>query len=183
MSEKSNDLIVLNDLIAISDQPLREEDFIECQKALLGKSAAVAYTVVVVCCAAMICLAWLSAWLGMELNFVNILLLTAICFPVAAMCYFAIPEWLGKLRYRQYCTVHNKQPVVIFYRDHFEIHLNHVRISSYPYYLVRRIIKSENLLIILLPNYILFPARCSTIADDVLASILQQVELAQGNFR
>ena len=65
MYSESNNLSVVNELLAICDLPLRERDFIEAEKAILGKTATVLYTIIVACCVAIIGAYGMSAQLGL----------------------------------------------------------------------------------------------------------------------
>lgn len=49
-----SELALINELLAVNELPLREKDFIECHRALFGKRSAFLYTVVVVCCVAVL---------------------------------------------------------------------------------------------------------------------------------
>ena len=84
MYSESNNLSVVNELLAICDLPLRERDFIEAEKAILGKTATVLYTIIVACCVAIIGAYGMSAQLGLgflpiKILFVPPLFTNSIC--------------------------------------------------------------------------------------------------------
>ena len=71
MYSESNNLSVVNELLAICDLPLRERDFIEAEKAILGKTATVLYTIIVACCVAIIGAYGMSAQLPPPVTFTD----------------------------------------------------------------------------------------------------------------
>lgn len=166
MYSESNNLSVVNELLAICDLPLRERDFIEAEKAILGKTATVLYTIIVACCVAIIGAYGMSAQLGLGFLPIKILFVPLLCLPTASVYYFVFPKWLGILRYRQYETTNNQQRDIAFFKDHFEIRVNDINTGSYLYTFIRRIIISENLYIIMLPNMVVLPVRLVAIPEE-----------------
>lgn len=166
MYSESNNLSVVNELLAICDLPLRERDFIEAEKAILGKTATVLYTIIVACCVAIIGAYGMSAQLGLGFLPIKILFVPLLCLPTASVYYFVFPKWLGILRYRQYKTTNNQQRDIAFFKDHFEIRVNDINTGSYLYTFMRRIIISENLYIIMLPNMVVLPVRLVAIPEE-----------------
>ena len=166
MYSESNNLSVVNELLAICDLPLRERDFIEAEKAMLGKTATVLYTIIVACCVAIIGAYGMSAQLGLGFLPIKILFVPLLCLPTASVYYFVFPKWLGILRYRQYETTNNQQRDIAFFKDHFEIRVNDINTGSYLYTFIRRIIISENLYIIVLPNMVVLPVRHVAIPEE-----------------
>lgn len=166
MYSESNNLSVVNELLAICDLPLRERDFIEAEKAMLDKTATVLYTIIVACCVAIIGAYGMSAQLGLGFLPIKILFVPLLCLPTASVYYFVFPKWLGILRYRQYETTNNQQRDIAFFKDHFEIRVNDINTGSYLYTFIRRIIISENLYIIVLPNMVVLPVRHVAIPEE-----------------
>lgn len=166
MYSESNNLSVVNELLAICDLPLRERDFIEAEKAMLGKTATVLYTIIVACCVAIIGAYGMSAQLGLGFLPIKILFVPLLCLPTASVYYFVFPKWLGILRYRQYETTNNQQRDIAFFKDHFEIRVNDINTGSYLYTFIRRIIISENLYIIVLPNMVVLHVRHVAIPEE-----------------
>lgn len=166
MYSESNNLSVVNELLAICDLPLRERDFIEAEKAILGKTATVLYTIIVACCVAIIGAYGMSAQLELGFLPIKILFVPLLCLPTASVYYFVFPKWLGILRYRQYETTNNQQRDIAFFKDHFEIRVNDINTGSYLYTFIRRIIISENLYIIMLSNMVVLPVRHVAIPEE-----------------
>lgn len=175
MYSESNNLSVVNELLAICDLPLRERDFIEAEKAILGKTATVLYTIIVACCVAIIGAYGMSAQLGLGFLPIKILFVPLLCLPTASVYYFVFPKWLGILRYRQYETTNNQQRDIAFFKDHFEIRVNDINTGSYLYTFIRRIIISENLYIIVLPNMVVLPVRHVAIPEEKWDIIQQHI--------
>ena len=178
-----SELALINELLAVSELPLREKDFIECQRALFGKRSAFLYTVVVVCCVAVLGVYAIAKQMGIDSLPVGTMLVPFICLLIASIFYFAFPKWIGKLRYRQYETSNNKPRSVAFYTDHFEMRINGVNTGNYLYAFIRRIIISENLYIIVLPNMVVLPIRHSTIPDEKWNIIQQYINTAMATSR
>lgn len=178
MCTKSNDLSVINELLAVCDLPLRERDFIEAEKAILSKTATVLYTIIVACCVAITGAYGISAQLGLDFLPGKILFIPLICLPTASVYYFVFPKWLGILRYRQYETTNNQQRDVAFFMEHFEMRVNGVNTGSYLYAFIRRIIISENLYIIVLPNMVVLPIRHVAIPEEKWNIIQQCINTA-----
>ena len=172
------ELICANELLAINELPLREKDFIECQKALFGKTSAFLYTVVVVCCVSMFGVYGIAKEMSVLDIPTGILFIPLICLQIASFFYFALPNWLGKLRYLQYETSNSKPNSVAFYTDHFEILIDDIKVGIYSYVSVRRIIKSENLFIMVLSNMVYLPVRFVGIPDERWPVIEQHIAAA-----
>lgn len=178
MYSESNNLSIVNELLAICDLPLRERDFIEAEKAILGKTTAVIYTIIVACCVAIIGAYGMSAQLGLDFLPIRILFIPLLCLPTASVYFFIFPKWLGILRYRQHETTKNQQRDVAFFTDHFEIKANGVNTGSYLYAFIKRIIISENLYIIMLPNMVVLPVRHMAIPEEKWYIIQQHINAA-----
>lgn len=173
------ELALAGKLLAINELPLREKDFIECQRALFGKRSAFLYMVVAVCCVATFGVSGIAGQMGMDYRVhIGTIFVVLLCLLVASVFYFAVPIWLGKLRYRQYETSNSKRKSVAFYTDHFEIMIDGVTIGIYAYLSVRRIIKSENLFIMVLPNMVYLAVRCVGIPDERWSEIEYQITVA-----
>ncbi len=183
MCTKSNDLSIINDLLAISELPLHERDFIEAEKAILGKTATVLYTIIVACCVAIIGIYSISAQLEFGFLPSKILFVPLICLPTASVYYFVFPKWLGILRYRQYENSNNQQCDIAFFIDHFEMRVNNISTGSYLYAFIKRIIISENLYIIVLPNMVVFPIRHVAIPEEKWSMIQQCINTAMATNR
>ena len=101
MYSESNNLSVVNELLAICDLPLRERDFIEAEKAILGKTATVLYTIIVACCVAIIGAYGMSAQLGLGFLPIKILFvprkqgLCLVCLYTHNMLQHGLPRWLS----------------------------------------------------------------------------------------
>lgn len=174
-----NELICANELLAVNELPLREKDFIECQRALFGKRSAFLYTVVVVCCVAVLGVYAIAKQMGMDNRLhIGIMLVLLLLLLVASVFYFAVPKWLGILWYRQYETTNNQQRDVAFFMDHFEMRVNGVNTGSYLYAFIRRIIISENLYIIVLSNMVVLPIRHVAIPKEKWDIIQQCINTA-----
>lgn len=178
MCTKSNNLSIINDPLAISKLSLHEKDFIEAEKAILGSTATVLYTIIVACCIAIIGIYGISAQLGFDFLPSKILFVPFICLPTASVYYFVFPKWIGILRYRQYETVNNPQYNIAFLMDHFEIRVNNVNAGSYLYASVRRILISENLYIIVLPHMVVLPIRHVAISEEKWSVIQRCINTA-----
>ena len=162
-----SELVLVSEPLAVSDLPLREKDFIECQRAVWGKQSALLYTVVAVCCIAVLGVYAIAVQMGINSSMqIGTVLLLLLCLLMASVFYFAVPKWSGKLLYLQYNASTNKPRSVAFYTDHFEIWGDGVVIRIYSYVSVRRIIKSENLFIMVLPNMVYLAVRCVGIPDE-----------------
>lgn len=174
-----SELALVSKLLAINELPLREKDFIECQRALFGKRSAFLYTVVAVCCVATFGVYGIAGQMGMDHRVhIETIFVVLLCLLVASVFYFAVPIWLGKLRYRQYETSNSKLKSVAFYTDHFEIMVDGVKVGIYSYLSVRRIIKSENLFIMVLPNMVYLAVRCVGIPDECWYEIEHQITIS-----
>ena len=169
-----SELALINELLAVNELPLREKDFIECQRALLGKRSAFLYTVVAVCCVSALGVYAIAGQMGIGNSLpIGMMFTLLLCLLVASVFYFTVPKWLGILRYRQYETTNNKPRSVAFYTDHFEMQVNGENTGSYLYAFVKRIIISENLYIIVLPNLVVLPIRHGAIPEEKW-NIIQQ---------
>lgn len=178
------ELALVNELLAVNELPLREKDFIECQRALFGKRSAFLYTVVAVCCVATLGVYGIAGQMGIDHHVHHgTIFVVLLCLLVATVFYFAVPIWIGKLRYRQYETSNSKLKSVAFYTDHFEIIVDGVKVGIYSYLLVRRIIKSENLFIMVLPNMVYLAVRCVGIPDERWSEIEYQITVAMNTHR
>lgn len=178
-----SELVLINELLAVNELPLREKDFIECQKALLGKKSVFFYAVIAICCVAVLGVYAIAKQMGIDSLPVGTMLVPFICLLIASIFYFAFPKWIGKLRYRQYETSNNKPRSVAFYTDHFEIIVDGVKVGVYSYISVRRIIKSENLFIMVLPNMVYLPVRCVGIPDERWSEIEHQITISMNSRR
>lgn len=177
-----SELALINELLAVNELPLREKDFIECQRALFGKRSAFLYTVVAVCCVSALGVYAIAGQMGIGDSLpIGMMLTLLLCLLVASVFYFTVPKWLGKLRYLQYETSNNKPRSVVFYTDHFEIMVDGVKVGIYSYVSVRRIIKSENLFIMVLPNMVYLPVRCVGISDELWSVIEKHIDTATNN--
>lgn len=174
-----SELALISEPLAVNALPLREKDFIECQRALFGKRSAFLYTLVAVCCMAALGVNAIAKQMGVENSLhIGIMIVLLLCLLIASVFYFAFPKWLGKLRYRQYETSNSKLKSVAFYTDHLEIMVDSVKVGIYSYFSVRRIIKSENLFIMVLPNMVYLPVRCVGIPDERWYEIEYQITVA-----
>lgn len=174
-----SELALVNEPLAVNDLPLREKDFVECQRELFGKKSAFLYTVVAVCCVAVLGVYAIARQMGVYNRLhTAVMLALLVCLLVASVFYFAVPKWLAKLRYRQYETANNKPRSVAFYTDHFEIMVDGVEVGIYSYVSVGRIIKSENLFIMMLPNMVYLPIRCDGIPDELWIVIEKYIATA-----
>lgn len=174
-----SELALINELLAVNELPLREKDFIECHRALFGKRSAFLYTVVVVCCVAVLGVYAIAKQMGVDNSLhIGIMLVLLLCLLIASVFYFAFPKWLGKLRYRQYETSNSKLKSVAFYTDRFEIMVDGVKVGVYSYISVRHVIKSENLFIMVLPNMVYLPVRCVGIPDERWSEIEHQITIS-----
>ena len=174
----NTEIMCTNDLLAVNELPLREKDFIECHRALFGKRSAFLYTVVVVCCVAVLGVYAIAKQMGIDSLPVGTMLVPFICLLIVSIFYFAFPKWIGKLRYRQYETSNSKLKSVAFYTDRFEIMVDGVKVGVYSYISVRHIIKSENLFIMVLPNMVYLPVRCVGIPDERWSEIEHQITIS-----
>ena len=98
-----------------------------------------------------------------------------ICFLLASSFYYAFPKYVGKLRYRQCKNANEKPRAVAFYTDHFETLIGDIKAGSYSYETVQRIIKTENLWIIMLPDRANLPVRIAGIPDEYREVIEQDI--------
>lgn len=174
----NTEIMCTNDLLAVNELPLRESDFIECQKALFGKKSAFFYAVIAISCVAVLGVYAIAKQMETDTLPVGTMLVPFICLLIASIFYFPFPKWLGKLRYRQYETSNSKLKSVAFYTDHFEIMVDGVKVGVYSYISVRRIIKSENLFIMVLPNMVYLPVRCVGIPDERWSEIEHQITIS-----
>lgn len=174
----NTEIMCTNDLLAVNELPLRESDFIECQKALFGKKLAFFYAVIEVCCVAVLGVYAIAKQMETDTLPVGTMLVPFICLLIASIFYFPFPKWLGKLRYRQYETSNNKPRSVAFYTDHFEVLVDDAKVGSYSYASVRRIVQSENLAIVMLPNMVCLPVRRVGISDECWQVIEQYIAIA-----
>ena len=180
----NSELVLVNELLVVNDLTLRKKDFVECQKALFGKRSAFLYTVVTVCCVAALGVYGIAKQMGIGNSLpIGMMLTLLLCLLVASIFYFIVPKWIGILRYRQYETTNNKPRSVAFYTDHFEMRINGVNTGNYLYAFIRRIIISENLYIIVLPNMVVLPIRHSTIPDEKWNIIQQYINTAMATSR
>jgi len=180
----NSELVLVNELLVVNDLTLRKKDFVECQKALFGKRSAFLYTVVTVCCVAALGVYGIAKQMGIGNSLpIGMMLTLLLCLLVASIFYFIVPKWIGILRYRQYETTNNKPRSVAFYTDHFEMRINGVNTGNYLYAFIRRIIISENLYIIVLPNMVVLPIRHSTIPEEKWNIIQQYINTAMATSR
>ena len=129
-----SELALISEPLPVNELPLREKDFIECQRALFGKRSAFLYTVVAVCCMAALGVYAIAKQMGVDNSLhIGIMIVLLLCLLIASVFYFAFPKWLGKLRYRQYETSNSKLKSVAFYTDHFEIMVDGVKVGVYSY--------------------------------------------------
>lgn len=169
-----SELELVNELLVVNTPTLQEKDFIECQRALFGKRSAFLYTVAAVCCVAALGVYSVAKQMGIGSRLpIEMMLTLLLCLLVASVFYFAVPKWIGILRYRQYKTANNKPMSVAFYADHFEMRINGVNTGSCLYAFIRRIIISENLYIIVLSNLVVLPVKHSAIPEEKW-NVLQQ---------
>lgn len=179
-----SELALISELLAVNELPLREKDFIECQRALFGKRSAFLYTVVAVCCVSALGVYAIAGQMGIGNSLpIGMMFTLLLCLLVASVFYFTVPKWLGILRYRQYETTNNKPRSVAFYTDRFEIIVDGVKVGVYSYISVRRIIKSENLFIMVLPNMVYLPVRCVGIPDERWSEIEHQITISMNSRR
>ena len=180
----NSELVLVNELLVVNELTLRKKDFVECQKALFGKRSAFLYTVVTVCCVAALGVYGIAKQMGIGNSLpIGMMLTLLLCLLVASIFYFIVPKWIGILRYRQYETTNNKPRSVAFYTDHFEMRINGVNTGNYLYAFIRRIIISENLYIIVLPNMVVLPIRHSTIPEEKWNIIQQYINTAMATSR
>lgn len=162
-----NELTPIAKPIAVTVLSLGEQDFLECQRALLGKRITFLYTVVSVCCASVIGICLVAEQIGIgspeQTKFVFVVLA---CLLLASVFYFGVPKWLGTLRYRQYMTSNTKPKSVAFYSERFELLVDDTVTDIYRYTMVQRIIKSENLFIMVISNMLYLPIRYCSISEE-----------------
>lgn len=175
MNLNRNDLAVIDGLLAVSELPLEERDFIEAERAICGKTATILYTVTVACCVAVIGAYGISAHLGLSFFSGGILLVPLMGLAAASVCYFLFPKWLGSLRFRQQEIGNSQQRDIAFYHDHLEIRENGGNTESYPYPLIKQTVISENLYIIVLPDMVILPIRHAALPEEQWGTIRQHI--------
>ena len=174
-----SELALVNQPLAVGNLPLREKDFVECQRAVWGKQSAFLYTVVAACCVAGLGVYAIAVQMGINNSMqIGAVLLLLLCLLIASVFYFAVPKWIGKLLYSRYNASTNKPRSIAFYTDHFEIWGDGAVIRIYSYVSVRRIIKSENLFIMVLPNMVYLAVRCVGIPDERWPKIEHQITIS-----
>lgn len=160
-------LVPIMEPLVITELSLCEQDFFECQKALLGKGVTFLYTVVSVCCASVIGICAVAEQIGIASpEQTKIVFVVLACLLLASVSYFGGPKWLGTLRYRQYTTSNTKPKFVAFYSNRFEILIDDTVAGVYNYALVRRVMKSENLFILVISSMLYLPIRYSNIPEE-----------------
>ena len=171
----NTELLPINTPLAINKLPMREQDHVECQRALFGKRAAFFYAAITVCCVATIAVCMIAKWMGINSLPMRTEAIPLICFLLTSSFYYAFPEYVGKLRYRQCKNANEKPKAIAFYTDHFETLIGDVKAGSYSYETVRHIIKTENLWIIMLPDWMYLPVRIAGIPDKCWETIEQDI--------
>lgn len=116
----NTELLPINAPLAINKLPMREQDHVECQRALFGKRAAFFYAAITVCCVATIAVCMIAKWMGINSLPMRTKAIPLICFLLTSSFYYAFPEYVGKLRYRQCKNANEKPKAIAFYTDHFE---------------------------------------------------------------
>ena len=170
------ELALVSNLPTANELPLREKDFIECQKSLFGTKSEFLYIVVAICCVATLGVYGIARLMGMDYRVhIEIVFVIFLCLLVESLFYFAVPIWLGKLHYRQYQTSNSKLKSVAFYTDHFEIMAEGIKVGIYSYLSVRRIIRSENLFIMVLPKMMYLAVRYTGMPDELWYGIEHQI--------
>lgn len=171
----NKELLPISEPLTVNSLPMREQDHIECQRALFGKRAAFFYAVIAVCCAATIAVCMIAKWMGINGLPMWTETIPFICFLLASSFYYAFPKYVGKLRYRQCKNANEKPRAVAFYTDHFETLIGDIKAGSYSYETVQRIIKTENFWIIMLPDRVYLPVRLAGIPDEYREVIEQDI--------
>lgn len=163
----NHELVPMTEPLAVTRLSLERQDFLECQRALFGKEATLLYTIVAVCCTCVTCVYAIAGYAGVgNANQTKMLLVVLLCLLLASVFYFGIPKWLAEFRYRQYMTTNTTPKSNVFYPDRFEVLIDGAIAGVYPYTLMRRVIKSENLFIMVISNMLYLPIRYSNISEE-----------------
>lgn len=162
--------------LAVTRISLEEQDLLVCQRALLGKRVTFLYTIVAICCASATGIYAIAGYAGAgNASQTKMVLVALLCLLLASAFYFGVPKWLAKFRFRQYMTTNITPRSIAFYPDRFEILIDGAIAGVYPYALVRRVIRSEDLVILVLSNLLYLPIRSGSLQDERWLRIEKQI--------
>lgn len=173
-----SELALVSKLLTVKELHLTEKDYIEGQKALFGKVAEFLYAVVTVCCIATLGIYEIAKQMGMgQYVPTGAMYMVLLCLMSTSILYFFVPQWCGKTTYLRQKQENSIPSLVDFYDIYLEIKDDKGNTKKYLYSLIKRIVISENLYIVVLPDMIL-PIRCTGLTDEEWNNIQQCITVA-----
>lgn len=174
--DNQNSLIPIDDLLAINDLPLRESDFTECMDELLGARIKTPFVIVVIFSALFYAIALASVLLNMQILSLLYVAIVSLSLLVALFFRYSVSKFLGRLRYKQYCLAKNNcHQATVFYKDHLEIRAGNEIITQLAYSYIRKVLLTENLIIITFPYLSNCIVRRDGFTEKEFESILKNI--------
>ena len=174
--DNQNSLIPIDDLLAINDLPLRESDFTECMDELLGARIKTPFVIVVIFSALFYAIALASVLLNMKIVSMLYVAIVSLSLLVPLFFRYSVSKFLGRLRYKQYCLAKNNcHQATVFYKDHLEIRAGNEIITQLAYSYIRKVLLTENLIIITFPYLSNCIVRRDGFTEKEFESILKNI--------
>ena len=154
--------------MAVNDRRLTQADFVEWLIATMRTGfAKVCLIVVGVALCLIVCLIVLALAMGWKVDFVS-LWPAGVCLLVAGAFAYAMPRWVGRLRYRQYLMMaeHGPKRCTAFYTQYLEIQTNGMAQGRYWYADIQKVFHTKHLYVLKFANQVYCAVRKDGFAGD-----------------